>query len=159
MEQIRGNQIQVNITSLILISSGSFESPSVADKIYEEENEVYSSTQHNESQKDEKSQDDLNLAAVNHKQLLIRKKDPSFLETLYNHKSNLDNERVVNARRRLEEKYSSSKWKMSNELLNSSLKKKSFATAIKQPQMEVTGVALPGTPHTPQSINYHPSSQ
>lgn len=47
------------------------------------------------------------------------------METLYNHKTNLDNERVTVARKRLEEKYSGATWKLKQDTLNSSLKKKS----------------------------------
>ena len=36
--------------NLILMNTGSFFLTSVADKIYEEDNEIYSSTQHNEEE-------------------------------------------------------------------------------------------------------------
>ena len=95
---------------------------SLGDKICEEDNEVYSSTQNNdeESHRDpnEKSQDALapELPA-SFAPFLNRRKDPTLLETLYDHKAQQDQERVSNARRRLEEKYSGSRWKMTNELL------------------------------------------
>jgi hypothetical protein len=110
---------------------------SLADKIYEEDNEVYSSTQHNEEESNrdpnEKSQENLQFGTINNTQLLIRKKDPSFLETLYNHRAKIDNDRVTNARRRLEEKYSTSKWKINNELMNTAFRKSNFTKTQKLP--------------------------
>jgi hypothetical protein len=112
------------------ITSGSKLFRSLADKIYEEDNEIYSSTQHNEEESNrdpnEKSQDNLQFGTINNTQLLIRKKDPSFLETLYNHRAKIDNDRVTNARRRLEEKYSTNKWKINNELMNTAFRKANF---------------------------------
>lgn len=112
------------------ITSGNLGLRSLADKIYEEDNEVYSSTQHNEEESNrdpnEKSQENLQFGVINNTQLLIRKKDPSFLETLYNHRAKIDNERVTNARRRLEEKYSTSKWKINNDLMNTAFRNSSF---------------------------------
>lgn len=125
-----------NLAAIIDISriptnSGRLALISLADKIYEEDNEVYSSTQHNEDQscKDpqDPSQDDLHFEGVPTEPGLPvgKKKGLTFLETLYNHKTNLDNERVTVARKRLEEKYSGATWKLKQDTLNSSLKKKS----------------------------------
>lgn len=108
---------------------------SLGDKIYEEDNEVYSSTQHNEeeSNKDpnEKSHEDFRMdSALNLNHLMAKKKDPSFLETLYNHKAHTDQERVSNARKRLEEKYSGNRWRMTNEMFSGvGVKKKIFPGA------------------------------
>lgn len=89
--------------------------------------------------------DNIHLNIVHNPQLLIRKKDPSFLETLYNHRANIDNERVTNARRRLEEKYSSNKWKMNNELVNVTFRKQGFNRTQKLPEEGKTLMASSGS--------------
>ena len=120
---------------------------SLADKIYEEDNEVYSSTQHNEDQSckeaQEPSQDDLQFIGMPAEPMgpLGKKKGLTFLETLYNHKTNLDNERVTVARKRLEEKYSGATWKLKNDTLNSSLKKKTSIGSNLPPQSNQSKVS------------------
>jgi hypothetical protein len=137
MVQIQTKKEKEKRTSQIPITSGTFHLSSLADKIYEEDNEIYSSTQHNEEESikepSEKSIENIHLHAINNTQLLVMKKDPSFLETLYNHRAKNDNERVTNARRRLEEKYSSNKWKMNNELVNVTFRKQGFNKTQKLP--------------------------
>ena len=126
---------------------------------------MYSSTQHaeEESHRDpnEKSQDNLHFGGINNTQLLIRKKDPSFLETLYNHRAKIDNDRVTNARRRLEEKYSTSKWKINNELMNTAFRKTNFTKTQKLPNEVKTIMASSGTGFYQNSTppNYNSGSQ
>jgi hypothetical protein len=136
-------------SSQIQTTLGKCHLSSLADKIYEEDNEVYSSTQHNEEESNrdptEKSIDNIQLNIINNTQLLSRKKDPSFLETLYNHRANNDNERVTNARRRLEEKYSSNKWKLNNELVNATFRKQGFNRSQKLPGEGKTLMASSGS--------------
>ena len=50
--------------NLILMNTGSFFLTSVADKIYEEDNEIYSSTQHNEEE------NKAELSEVSHDELI-----------------------------------------------------------------------------------------
>lgn len=137
MEPLQRKKKSPRTNGLIPTTSGTLSLRSLADKIYEEDNEVYSSTQHNEEESNrdpnEKSQDNLQFGTINNTQLLIRKKDPSFLETLYNHRAKIDNDRVTNARRRLEEKYSTSKWKINNELMNTAFRKTNFTKTQKLP--------------------------
>lgn len=128
---------------------------SLGDKICEEDNEVYSSTQNNdeESHKDpnEKSQEDFRgELPASFAPFLNRRKDPTFLETLYDHKAQQDQERVSNARKRLEEKYSGSRWKMTNEmLLGPGQRKKAFPLSKRLGQDSNSKMASPYAPGTP----------
>lgn len=137
---------------------------SLGDKICEEDNEVYSSTQNNdeESHRDpnEKSQDALAPELpTSFAPFLNRRKDPTLLETLYDHKAKQDQERVSNARRRLEEKYSGSRWKMTNELLLGPGQRKAAFPLSRRLGQEPTAVKpsaafTPGRPASPGKSFY-----